>query len=98
MELKIFLEKNAENIISNMDEKFDSHKFISQLLKDYEKDYVELLYAHKKAKGIFRTLHAKIGKYLKENAIDLSIVKNGKVKSDNIKDYESTNQNWRKLC
>ena len=96
MEINDFLDLRAKDLICKMEIEFDSHKFISQLLKDYEREYVELLYSYRESIGIFRTLHAQISIYLSKNESNLSISKVNKVKSDNIKDYESKNQRWRK--
>lgn len=96
MEVNDFLDMRAKDLICKMEVEFDSHTFITRLLQDYEKDYVELLNSHIESSGIFRALHARIGKYLSDNEVQLSITKIKKVKSDNIKDYESKNQKWRK--
>ena len=97
MDLKNFLDKNATLIIQKMDVEFDSHEFIQQLLKDYEKDYVIFLNMYINSDGIFRTFHANIGTYLVKNHARFDIFPgNKKVMSDNIKDYKSLNQKWIK--
>ena len=85
-------------VITNLDSEFDSHKFIEKYYSMYEKDYVELLYSHiDSKKGIFRDAHAKIGKYLSTNSLSLKIQKMDRKESENIKKYDSENQNWKKI-
>jgi hypothetical protein len=43
------------------------------------------------------TTHAEIGKFLADNAKGLSIQKEIKEFSENIKDYPSENQKWQKV-
>lgn len=87
-----------ENVIAELKYEFDTHTFIKKFLSMYEKEYVELLYSHINSKnGIFRTSHAQIGKYLARHSDLLNIQKNEKIESENIKNYESENQNWRKV-
>jgi hypothetical protein len=97
MEINVFLERSAKEIIQKMENQFDSHMFITQLCKDFEKEYVEGLYMYKDCTGIFRTFHSVIGRFLSNNTTTLSIRKVEKVMSDNIKDYESENQKWSKI-
>lgn len=97
MEINVFLERSTKEIIQKMENQFDSHMFITQLCKDFEKEYVECLYKYKDCPGIFRTFHAVIGRFLSNNATALSIRKAEKVISDNIKNYESENQKWSKI-
>lgn len=62
----------------------------------YEKEYVELLCSHINSNGIFRAAHAKIGKFLSDKSSLLDIEKIDRIDSQNIKKYDSENQNWRK--
>jgi hypothetical protein len=97
MNTQFFLDKYAPNIIATMHQNFDSHDFIRQLIKDYEKEYVEMIYEHKdRTNGIFRALHAEIGRYLSENFVSLKIQKTSRIVSANIKGYKSENQNRKK--
>jgi hypothetical protein len=97
MDIKTFLDKNAKAVIAKLEIEFDSHSFINLMLRDYENEYVELLNIYKDRSGIFKAYHSQIGRYLSNNADTLSILKVDRVKSDNIKDYESENQKWRKM-
>jgi hypothetical protein len=96
MKLKDFLDANCKELIDKMNVDFDSHEFINQLIINHEVEYVKQLYSCLEIKGIFRAVHSQIGKYLSENQDELSILKLDRHKSDNIKDYESENQKWRR--
>jgi len=90
--------ENFETVIANLDNEFDSHKFIEKYYSTYEKEYVELLYSHiDSTNGIFRAAHAKIGKYLSDKSSLLKIQKVNREDSENIKKHDSENQNWRKI-
>ena len=97
MKLRDFLDANCKELIDKMNVEFDSHEFINQLIKSHEIEYVKQLYSCLEIKGIFRAVHSQIGRYLSENQDKLLIKKLDIHKSDNIKDYESENQKWRKI-
>ena len=84
-------------MLESMPQEFDSHQFIERFIRENEREYVEMLYAQKDSQAIFRDVHAMLVRYLAENADVLAIMKTGRAQSENIKGYESENQNWRKL-
>ena len=84
-------------VLESLPPEFDSHQFIERFIRENEREYVEMLYAQKDSPAIFRDVHAMIARYLVENADALAIKKTGRTQSENIKGYESENQNWRKL-
>lgn len=97
--IKTFLDRNAKKIIAKFPETFDSHDFIRELIKTDEKGYVEELYNCVDSRnGIFRDFHSQIGQYLSDESKkgNLDIESIGRTKSDNIKDYQSENEGWRK--
>lgn len=89
----------AQKVIAQIHQPFfDSHDFIEQFSKDFEKEYVEMLFEKKEAtNGIFRTTHAEIGRFLSKNQTALGILSKKKITSLNIKGYLSDNQEWQKL-
>ena len=89
--------KQAETVINKLKDNFDTHDFIIQFTKDFEREYIELLFEHKENQHVFLSAHAGIGKFLAENATALSIEKVIRENSENIKDYLSENQKWRKM-
>lgn len=84
-------------VLESLPPEFDSHQFIERFIRENEREYVEMLYAQKDSPAIFRTFHAMIARYSVENADALAIIKAGRTQGENIKGYESENQNWRKL-
>ena len=84
-------------VLESMPPEFDSHQFIEHFICENEREYVEMLYAQKDSQAIFRDVHAMIARYLSENADALAVMKAGRTQSENIKGYESENQNWRRL-
>jgi hypothetical protein len=97
MKVNNFLNLRGKELICKMEVEFDSHRFITQFINDYEREYVELLYGYLESVGIFQTLHAQIGRYLSDNAVLLSIEKLNKDYSENIKGYDSKNQIWKRI-
>ena len=95
---KILLdEKKVNEVIKTLDKEFDTHKFIEKFYSKYEKEYVKLLSSHIDSDGIFRATHSEIGKFLASNASYLKIQKIDRGESENIKKYNSRNQNWKKI-
>jgi len=96
--IRTFLDRNAVSIIEGFTESFDSHDFIRELIKIDERGYVEELYSCINSNSIFRDLHSQIGQYLGEESRNgnLNIKSTGRKNSDNIKDYQSENEGWRK--
>jgi hypothetical protein len=96
--LKRVLDVHAKNIIDGLGTEFDSHKFIEQFLAKQEKEYVELLSDNiNSGNGIFRTVHAQIGRYLSDNASAFKIEKTERQQGTNIKGDEVENQGWKKV-
>ena len=95
--IKALLDKHAKEIISELPGSFDSHEFIQRLIKKDEEGYVRELHGCIKSKnGIFRNFHSRIGQYLSKNRETIGIRSTGKVSSENIKDYISNNEGWKK--
>lgn len=88
---------HVQEVIEKLNSTFDTHEFIKQFTKDFEREYVELLCKHKYHSNIFKSAHAEIGKFLADKSSDLHIEKLEKTCSDNIKDYPSENQRWCKI-
>ena len=91
-------ETQARNIIATLGNEFDSHEFIEEFIRMYEREYVELLSSHIDSRGgIFKNAHSQIGRYLSKNSTSLNIGKLDRIVGENIKRNENDNQNWRKL-
>ena len=87
---------HAKEVIKNLGSTFDTHDFIIQLIKEFERDYLKILCRHLFDSHVFMSAHAEVGRYLSSHAKELSIEKVNRKNSDNIKDYPSENQVWRK--
>jgi len=91
-------ETQVRNVIAALGNGFDSHEFIEEFIRMYEREYVELLSSHIDSRGgIFKNAHSQIGRYLSQNSTLLNIEKLDRVVSENIKRNDKDNQNWRKL-
>lgn len=96
--VQVLMNRNAASVIEKLDNSFDSHDFIAGLIKMDEKGYENILKSFENLKtGIFRSFHAQIGRYLSLKSTNLGIRPMGKVKSRNIKGYESVNEEWQKV-
>jgi len=96
--VKRVLDAHAKGIIDSLGTEFDSHDFIEQFSIEHEREYVELLCENKDSvNGIFRIVHAKIGRFLSDNVSVLKIQKDGKASSRTVKGYKSANQRWKKV-
>lgn len=89
----------AQKVIKELNPTFDTHDFIEKFSRNYEREYVEIIYKYyKKSARIFMSAHAAIGKFLSDETQNLKIEKQSeRVSSRNIKGYKSPNQRWRKL-
>lgn len=86
--------ETVKRVLESMPPEFDSHQFIERFIRENEREYVELLSVQKDSQAIFRDVHAMIARHLTKIK---DVEKAGRVQSENIKGYESENQNWRKL-
>lgn len=82
-----------KKIINQIQRPFDSHTFIQNFSKEFQKEYVELLTVYEEEP--FIKVHSQIGKFLSENQEELSIKSNGKVLSANIFGEETENEQWK---
>lgn len=88
--------QQAQRIINELNDEFDSHEFIEQYITLYERDYVIMLIEKIESEQIFRTVNASIGRFLSDNTTELRIDKNGRETSKNVKGNDSENQGWIK--
>jgi len=100
MSVNQFMEANLrvirdEIIINIPNEEFDSHEFIRNFAKRFERDYVEFLSSYRLEP--FRIVHAQIGSFLSEHQRLLNIRDIGSAISSNIFGIESSNEKWIKV-
>ncbi len=84
-----------ETILDHMNEEFESHDFIFEMMRRFPREYTNSLYECRRAKDPIQTLHAKIGRKLA--GMKERVVKSRRKTSRNARGLTSTNQFWRKL-
>jgi hypothetical protein len=84
-----------ESIIAHLEDSFDSHDFIFEMMRRHPREYTSSLYACRRSKDPIQTLHAKIGRKLLEFS-DL-IRKVERKSSRNVRGLPSDNQHWQKI-
>ena len=88
--------QQAQRIISELGNEFDSNDFIEKYMSLFERDYVNALVEKIECNHIFRTVNASIGRFLTDNQKELRIAKNERKTSNNVKGNDSENQGWIK--
>lgn len=84
-----------ETIIGHLEDRFDSHDFIFEMMRRFPRQYTFSLYECRRSKDPIQTLHAKIGRKLLEFG-DL-IRKAERTSSRNVRGLPSGNQHWEKV-
>ena len=92
---ELFREDVFEAIIAHLEDRFDSHDFIFEMMRRFPREYTSSLYECRRSKDPIQTLHAKIGRKLLEFG-DL-IRKTERKSSRNVRGLPSDNQHWEKL-
>ncbi len=84
-----------ETILDRMEDEFESHDFIFEMMRRFPREYTHSLYECRRAKDPIQTLHAKIGRKL--SLMKGRISKTRKITSRNVRGLPSTNQFWKKM-
>ncbi|MBN2070313.1 MAG: hypothetical protein JW814_02560 [Candidatus Krumholzibacteriota bacterium] len=92
--MELFVDTVFESILEKMEDRFDSHDFIFEMMRAFPREYTIALYQCRKAKDPIRTLHSRIGRKL----LDFSdrIEKSSRKASRNTRGLPSRNQYWEK--
>jgi hypothetical protein len=92
---ELFRDELFESILDAMNDQFDSHDFIFEMMRHYPREYTRALYECRRSKDPIQTLHAKIGKKL----LDFRgrIRKTRRKASRNVRGLPSDNQYWQKM-
>jgi hypothetical protein len=93
--MELFKDNVFDSIIERMDDSFDSHDFIFEMMRQFPREYTIALYECRRAKDPIQTLHAKIGRKLSEHRG--RITKSRRKKSRNVRGLPSGNQFWKKI-
>lgn len=86
---------DLDKIIAKLDNRFSSHDFIKKFSQEYESEYIGMLDVYK-GKGVFRTVHGQIARYLSRNQKSLNIETKGKDNSENIFGNKCKVEFWKK--
>lgn len=92
--MELFKDDLFESVLDKMDDAFDSHDFIFEMMRHFPRQYTNSLYECRRSKDPIQTLHAKIGRKLLE--FDDRIRKSGRKSSRNARGLPSKNQHWEK--
>lgn len=92
--MELFRDEVFETILDRMGDRFDSHDFIFEMMRQFPRHYTNALYECRRSKDPIQTLHAKIGRKLLE--FDGVIVKTSRSSSRNTRGLPSKNQHWEK--
>ncbi|HUV37706.1 MAG TPA: hypothetical protein VMX58_12275 [Patescibacteria group bacterium] len=92
---ELFRDELFESILDTMNDQFDSHDFIFEMMRHYPRQYTHALYECRRSKDPIQTLHAKIGKKLLN--FRPTIRKTKRKASRNVRGLPSTNQFWEKV-
>lgn len=93
--LELFRDNLFEDILERMEERFDSHDFIFEMMRRFPRQYTHALYECRRSKDPIQTLHAKIGRKLLEYGGRLR--KTRRKSSRNVRGLPSANQYWEKV-
>jgi len=84
-----------ERIIGHLENRFDSHDFIFEMMRRFPREYTFSLYECRRSKDPIQTLHAKIGRKLL--GFSDVIRKTERASSRNVRGLPSGNQHWEKI-
>ncbi|HSG28313.1 MAG TPA: hypothetical protein VLA34_07515 [Candidatus Krumholzibacterium sp.] len=93
--MELFKDDVFEVVLEKMEDQFDSHDFIFEMMRQFPRQYTYSLYECRRSKDPIQTLHAKIGRKLLE--FDGRILKTRRSASRNTRGLPSRNQHWRKI-
>ena len=91
---ELFRDDVFETILEKLDDKFESHDFIFEMMRRFPREYTQALYECRRSKDPIQTLHQKIGRKLLE--FHPRIQKIRRISSRNVRGLSSTNQLWAK--
>ncbi|HER44347.1 MAG TPA: hypothetical protein ENO08_07805 [Candidatus Eisenbacteria bacterium] len=92
--MELFRDDVFETVLENMEERFDSHDFIFEMMRRFPREYTKALYECRRSKDPIQTLHQKIGRKLLE--FEDRIRKTRRKSSRNVRGLPSDNQYWEK--
>jgi hypothetical protein len=94
-ETALFRDEVFETVIDHLDDRFDSHDFIFEMMRRFPREYTYSLFECRRSKDPIRTLHSKIGRKLLEFTDRIRKVE--RKSSQNVRGLPSENQHWEKI-
>lgn len=92
---ELFRDEVLETVLAALDDRFDSHDFIFEMMRRFPREYTHALYECRRAKDPIRMLHAQIGRKLAEMKGRLR--KSKMTRSQGVRGLPSANQFWDKI-
>ena len=92
----LFRDDVFETVIDHLEDRFDSHDFIFEMMRRFPREYTGSLYECRRSKDPIQTLHAKIGRKLLD--FRHRIRKMQRSSSRNVRGLPSENQHWLKIA
>ena len=92
--MELFVDTVFETVLEKMNDRFDSHDFIFEMMRSFPREYTAALYQCRRSKDPIQTLHSKIGRKLLD--FDDRIRKSSRKSSRNTRGLPSANQFWLK--
>ena len=92
--VELFRDEVFETILEKLDDEFESHDFIFEMMRRFPREYTKALYECRRSKDPIQTLHQKIGRKLLE--FRPRIRKLRLKSSQNVRGLPSANQFWTK--
>jgi HEPN domain-containing protein len=92
---ELFRDHVFETVIAHLEDRFDSHDFIFEMMRRFPREYTSSLYECRRSKDPIQTLHAKIGRKLLEFSDLIRKAKRGS--SRKVRGLPSENQHWEKI-
>jgi hypothetical protein len=94
-EEELFRDEVFETIIDHLEDRFDSHDFIFEMMRRFPREYTHSLFECRRAKDPIRTLHSKIGRKILEFSDRIRKIE--RKSSQNVRGLPSGNQHWEKI-
>jgi hypothetical protein len=92
---ELFRDDIFETIIDHLEDRFDFHDFIFEMMRRFPREYTYSLFECRRSKDPIQTLHAKIGRKLLEFSDRIRKVR--RKSSRNVRGLPSENQRWEKI-
>lgn len=94
-EADLFRDDVYETVLDHLEDRFDSHDFIFEMMRRFPREYTYSLFECRRSKDPIRTLHSRIGRKLLEFGDRIRKIE--PKSSRNVRGLPSGNQHWEKV-